>query len=100
MALEATLVGLLESLISLYAFVVIVAVIVSWLVAFNVINAHNPTVRAFLRALYGLTEPVFAPIRNRLPAIGGLDLSPLIVWIVLQALNFFLIHQFGDFRFF
>jgi len=100
MALLATIVGLLESLISLYVFVVIVAVVVSWLAAFNVINVHNPTVRAILRALFALTEPVFAKVRKIVPPIGGLDLSPLIVWIILEAINFFLKAQFGNYQFF
>jgi YggT family protein len=58
---------------------VIIAVIVSWLAAFNVINERNNIVRAILRILYSLTEPVFRPIRRVLPNFGGLDLSPIVV---------------------
>jgi YggT family protein len=100
MALFATLIGLIESLISLYTFVIVVTVVISWLVAFNVINVHNQTVRSVLRVLYALTEPVFAPIRRALPALGGLDLSPLVVLIALATLNFFLKMQFGNYEFF
>mgnify|MGYP003335372742 CR=1 FL=1 len=64
-------------------FVVIAAVIVSWLTAFNVINQYNQFVRTILRILIGLTEPVFRPIRKVIPAIAGLDLSPIVVFVIM-----------------
>jgi YggT family protein len=100
MALVATIVGLIESLISLYIFVIIAAVIVSWLIAFNVINTRNNFVRSVVRTLDALTEPVFRRVRRVIPPVGMLDLSPLVVWIALATLNFFLKKQFGDFEFF
>ena len=74
-------------LIDIYQWVVIAAVIASWLVVFNVVNARNEIVRAILRALDALTEPVFRQVRRVLPAMGGLDLSPLIVLIALWFLE-------------
>ena len=74
---------ILIEVLDIYKWVVIAAVIVSWLTAFNVINPHNNFVRAVLRILYALTEPVFRPIRKVIPPIGGLDLSPLIVLVLL-----------------
>lgn len=65
--------------IQLYIWVVIIQAILSWLVAFNIINVHNRFVATVGEALYRLTEPVLAPIRRRLPAFGGVDLSPLVV---------------------
>jgi YggT family protein len=100
MALVQTLVGLLESLIRLYELIVILAVVVSWLIAFNVINTYNNFVRSLVRFLDAITEPAFRRIRKVIPPIGGLDLSPLVVLIVLAALNYFLKTQFGDFEFF
>ncbi len=92
------IIGLLDIVLGFYWFVVMAAVIVSWLTAFNVINERNNFVHTMLRVLYNLTEPLFRPIRRVLPAMGGLDLSPLIVllgifWLrsyVLPWLNFHL----------
>jgi YggT family protein len=75
-------------LISLYTWVVIIAVVVSWLIAFGVINIHNHIVRSVVQALDAITEPVFRQIRRVIPPIGGLDLSPLIVLIALQFLSY------------
>ena len=58
-------------ILQLYTYVIIAAVIASWLVGFGIINSYNPIARGILRALYGLTEPVFAPIRRMAPAISG-----------------------------
>ena len=69
--------------LSLYTYVIIAAVIASWLVAFGVINTHNQFARIVLQALHALTEPVFAPIRRIIPPIGGLDLSPLIALLLI-----------------
>jgi YggT family protein len=92
---ENPIIALIAIILNLYWWVVIAAVIVSWLVAFNVINVHNNLARTVLRILYALTEPVFRPIRKVIPSVGGLDLSPLIViifiswmlWSVLPWLN-------------
>jgi YggT family protein len=67
---------------------VVAAVIVSWLTAFNVINVHNNFVRMLLRALVALTEPVFRPIRRFLPPMGGLDLSPIVVFVLIWFLQY------------
>ena len=66
-----------------YWYVIIASVIVSWLIAFGVINTYNSTVRTVLDVLYRLTEPVYRPIRQLLPNFGGLDLSPFIVLVIL-----------------
>jgi YggT family protein len=89
--------ALLIEVLELYKWVVIAAVIVSWLVAFNVINSHNNFVRSVLRILYALTEPVFRPIRRVIPAIGGLDLSPIVVFLVIWFLQYSI--QWASFRF-
>jgi YggT family protein len=84
---ENPFISLALLLIQLYEYVVIAAVIASWLVVFNVINARNEIVRAILRALDALTEPVFRQVRRIIPPIGGLDLSPIIVLIALWFLQ-------------
>ena len=79
---------LLLEILDLYEWVVILAVIVSWLTAFNVINVHNNFVRAILRILLALTEPVFRQVRRVIPAVGGLDLSPIIVVVLIEFLKY------------
>src|SRR5476649_1477610 len=80
--------ALLIEVLEIYKWVVIAAVIVSWLTAFNVINVHNNVVRTLLRILLALTEPVFRQIRRVIPAVGGLDLSPLIVIVLIETLKY------------
>jgi YggT family protein len=80
--------ALIIAVLDIYKWVVIAAVIVSWLTAFNVINQYNNVVRTLLRILYALTEPVFRPIRKVIPAISGLDLSPLVVFVVIQTAEY------------
>jgi YggT family protein len=75
---------LLITILDLYFYVIIAAVIASWLVGFGIINSYNPIARSILRALHALTEPVFGPVRRILPAMGGLDLSPLVVLLLLS----------------
>jgi YggT family protein len=78
---------LIITVLDLYFYVIIAAVIASWLVGFGIINSYNPIARTILRALHSLTEPVFGPVRRIIPAIGGLDLSPLIVLLLLSFLR-------------
>ena len=70
--------------------VIFVQVVLSWLIVFNVINTHNDFVRNFLRALDYITEPLYRPIRKILPDFGGIDFSPLVVLIAIQALRILL----------
>jgi YggT family protein len=89
--------ALLIELLEIYKWIVIAAVIVSWLTAFNVINSHNNFVRTVLRILLALTEPVFRPIRRIIPPIGGLDLSPIIVFLIIWFLQYTI--TWASFRF-
>ena len=86
------IVWLLLQLINLYTWVIIIAVVVSWLVAFGVINIHNQIARMIVQALDAVTEPVFRQVRRIVPALGGLDISPLIVLIALQFLSYVLVY--------
>jgi YggT family protein len=74
-------------LLDIYWWIVIAAVIVSWLIAFNVINTRHHAVAMITDLLYRMTEPVFRPIRNMMPNLGGLDLSPLIVLLIIFVLR-------------
>jgi YggT family protein len=81
-------IALIMLVLDLYWWVVVIAVIVSWLIAFNVINTYNNFVRTLLRALEALTEPVFRRIRKVVPPIGGLDLSPLVVLVAIWFIQY------------
>jgi len=70
-------------LITLYTYVVIAAVILSWLMGFGVINPYNPYVRSLYFALNAVTEPLLRPIRNAMPGLGPIDISPVILLIGL-----------------
>ena len=67
----------------LYSYVIIVVAIMSWLVAFNVINIYNNVVRTIWDTLNAITEPVLRPIRRVLPNFSGLDLSPLVLLLLI-----------------
>jgi YggT family protein len=83
----SALLFLIDSLIQLAIFLVIVTAILSWLVAFDVINLRNPTLYRIVRALDAMTEPMLRPIRRVLPNLGGIDISPIILLLLLQALR-------------
>jgi YggT family protein len=85
-------VWLVLQLISIYTWIVIIAVVVSWLVAFGVINVYNHVARGIVQSLDAITEPVFRQVRRVIPPIGGLDLSPLIVLIALQFLSYLITY--------
>jgi len=74
---------LIHTLITLYIWVLIGQVVLSWLVTFKVVNTQNPIVNQIGTVLYRLTEPVLGPIRRMLPSLGGLDISPIIAVIAL-----------------
>jgi YggT family protein len=79
---------ILYQVLELYKWIVLAAVIASWLAAFNVVNPHNNTVRAVLRVLFALTEPAFRQVRRVIPPMGGLDLSPLVVFFIIIGLQY------------
>jgi len=76
---------LFDSLIGLVILVVIVNAIISWLVAFDIVNLRNPAMYRVVRTLDAVTEPLLRPIRRILPSLGGMDLSPIILLLLLQA---------------
>ena len=94
--MQNPIVALIMMLLDIYWWVVMAAVLVSWLIAFNVINTYNDFVRALLRGLSALTEPVFRQVRRVIPPMGGLDLSPLLVligiWFIQYCLTWFTVR--------
>src|SRR6476620_12726255 len=79
----APLIGFIVLVIDLYIWVVIASAILSWLVAFNVVNMNNRFVLSIADMLYRLTEPALRPIRSILPNLGGIDISPVILILLL-----------------
>jgi YggT family protein len=86
---------LITQIISLYIWILIASAVLSWLVAFNVVNPYNNVVRAISGTLYQLTEPLLRPIRNILPNLGGLDISPVILILILMFAQRLLVEIFG-----
>ena len=89
---------LIDSILALYSFVVVAMVIMSWLIGFNVINRGNQFVDMVWRTLLALTEPVLGPIRRFMPNLGGLDLSPLVLFfaiIFLRNMNEWIAARIG-----
>lgn len=78
--------------LEIYKWIVIVACLFSFLYAFNVVNASNQFVNMIGRAVYQLTEPVLGPIRRALPDLGGIDISPIILFIIIYFIQSALVH--------
>lgn len=70
-------------ILQLYIYLLIAAAVLSWLVAFNVVNVRNPVVHAVGDFLYRITEPLLRPIRSVLPNLGGIDISPVILILII-----------------
>ena len=69
--------------LQLYVYVLIASAVLSWLIAFGVVNMRNQFVASLAQVLYAVTEPVLRPIRNMLPNLGGIDISPVIVILII-----------------
>jgi YggT family protein len=82
------LLDFISALITLYVYIIIAGAVMSWLIAFNVVNPYNQFVRSIWQALNVLTEPLLRPIRRLMPDLGGIDISPvvliLICWFIQQ----------------
>jgi len=87
-----SLVSLINFAVTVYVWIIIAAVVLSWLVGFNVVNPYNPAVRALRVFCERATEPVLRPIRRFMPDLGGLDISPIVAIILLQLLNYVVVQ--------
>jgi len=74
--------------LELYIWIVIAMAIFSWLVAFNVVNTRNPAVSMIGDFLYRITDPVLRPIRNLLPNLGGIDVSPVVLFLIIVFIRY------------
>jgi len=78
---------IIQFLLHIVTWIIIIQAVLSWLVAFNVINTHNDFVRQVLYALSRMTEPMYRPIRRIMPDFGALDFSPLVVLLLIQIVS-------------
>jgi YggT family protein len=78
---------LLDTVLNLFVWLLIASAVLSWLVSFNVVNTRNRAVYVIGDILYRLTEPALRPVRNVLPNMGGIDLSPIVVILLITFLR-------------
>ena len=74
--------------LELYIWIVIAMAIFSWLVTFNVVNTRNPVVSMIGDFLYRITEPALRPIRNMMPNLGGIDISPVFLFLIIVFIRY------------
>jgi YggT family protein len=70
-------------ILQIYIWLLIAAAVLSWLIAFNVVNTNNQVVHTIAEFLYRITEPVLRPIRSMMPNLGGIDVSPVILILII-----------------
>ncbi len=83
--------------VSLYVFVIIAQVAMSWLIAFEIVNSSNEAAKNLTELLKKLTDPIYIPLRKYIPPIGGIDITPLIVLIGVQMAGGLLISLLGGY---
>lgn len=86
---------LVSQIITIYVWILIIGAVLSWLIAFNVVNTQNKLVYTVMDVIYRLTEPALAPIRRFLPNLGGIDISPVVLILALFFLRNLLFELFG-----
>jgi len=82
---------IVDGLLGLLVIAIIVSAILSWLVAFDVINLRNRFVYSFTRFLDAVTRPILRPVQKVIPPLGGVDISPIIVLLVIQGIRLYLL---------
>ena len=78
---------LVDSVVTIYIWILIINAILSWLIAFNILNTSNRLVYSLLDVSYKMTDPLLRPIRNFLPSLGSIDISPVILILLLMFLR-------------
>jgi YggT family protein len=77
-------IDLIAMVLNLYAFILIIHIIFVWLIYFDILNRYNQVIHRINDLLYRLTEPVLSKVRQFIPAIGGIDISPIVVFILIR----------------
>lgn len=86
----APVIRVLIAILDIYWWLVIIQAIASWLIAFNILNTHSRPVSMIVDFLYRATEPALRPIRQFVPNLGGLDITPIILLLVIWLLEMWL----------
>ena len=86
---------LLDSIITIYLWIIIINALLSWLVAFNVLNTQNRFVFSVLEVTYKLTDPALNKIRKFIPTFGSIDISPVILILILMFLRNLIFEVFA-----
>jgi YggT family protein len=92
MSMTFALLQTLSMVLTIVWWIFLIMIIMSWLISFNVINTRNDFVASVWRVLNAITEPILKPIRRIIPPVGGLDLSPIVVFVII----FFLQQWIGS----
>lgn len=82
----------IDLVLSLVIWIIIAQVIISWLLAFNILNMSNRFVATVANALYQITEPVLGPLRKIIPQFGGLDISPIVLFLAIYFIRLVILY--------
>ncbi len=86
---------LVYDILDIYSAIIIASAIMSWLVAFGVVNVRNQFIRVIVDFLYRITEPVLRPIRRLLPNLGGIDISPVVALLLIIVIQHLIANYIG-----
>ena len=89
-----TIALVLDAALNIYMWCLIIYIALSWLIAFNVVNTYNRFVFSVNDFLYKITEPALRPIRRIVPNLGGVDISPVILALIIYGIRVFLANNF------
>ena len=92
----ARLLDFISFLITLYVYIIIAGAVMSWLIAFHVVNPYNQFVRAVWQGLNAMTEPLLRPIRRFMPDLGGIDVSPVVLILACWFVQIVVIGNLRD----
>ena len=94
--IDGLIIYIIHPLLSLLWLVVIIGIILSWLISFNVVNGHNQFVGTSWRMTNAITEPLLAPIRRILPPLGGMDFSPIVLILLIGFVQGYVLNELVD----
>ena len=86
---------LIYKVLDIYSWIIIISAILSWLVAFGVVNIRHQFMRVVVDFLYRITEPVLRPIRRFLPNLGGIDISPVVALLLIIVIQHVIANYIG-----
>ncbi|WP_300543847.1 YggT family protein [Maricaulis sp.] len=91
--IDGLIIYIVHPLLNLLWIIVLVSVILSWLISFNVVNMHNQFVAMVWRVTNAVTEPLLSPIRRILPPLGGLDFSPIVLLLLIGFVQGYVLQE-------